>query len=314
MRFPFKISNSKAYDAIGFGTNAVDHLIRVPKFPEFGTKVELNEYSVTAGGEVASTLVGLSRLGARTAYAGRFGSDREGEIGLASLEQEGVNTEHADVVKGARTQVAFILVDESTGERTIVWHRDEKLAYASQDAPIQAAGRGRLIHVTAHDVGACIRMAMVARRASAVVSLDIDKVFDGVDDLLPLVDICITSAEFPEKLTGVADQKSALTAIHDRYGCAVTGLTLGSKGSIILCEGSFIETNGFPVPGGCVDTTGAGDAFRTGLLIGLLQDRDLDEAAEMANAVAALKCRCEGARSGLPDSDELSRFLSTSSR
>jgi len=58
----------------------------VPAYPAFDSKVELTGYTKDAGGEVASTLVGLQRLGSKTTYAGRFGSDAEGEFGLKTLK------------------------------------------------------------------------------------------------------------------------------------------------------------------------------------------------------------------------------------
>jgi sulfofructose kinase len=86
-------------------------------------------------------------------------------------------------------------------------------------------------------------------------------------------------------------------------------MTLGEKGSLILCEDEFLETEGFAVPGGCRDTTGAGDAFRVGFLYGLLTGAEVEIAARTANAVAALKCRALGARTSLPKVEELKQFL-----
>ncbi|CAN5396510.1 sugar kinase [soil metagenome] len=312
MKFPFNLRADLTFHVVGFGTNAVDYLIRVPHFPKFGSKIEVSEYSHGVGGEVASTMVGLSRLGLRTAYAGRFGGDSEGGLGLQSLTDEGVDSVYTEIIPDARTQIAFIVIDELSGERTIMWQRDKRLGYTSQDAPVEVAAICRVLHMTPHDVSACIQMATVARENGVIVSLDIDNVFDGINELLPLIDICIASEEFSQKLLGASDHKTALRKIANQYDCSVTGLTLGRAGSIILCEGEFIETPGFDVPGVCVDTTGAGDAFRTGFLYGVLKGGTVEESAEMANAVAALKCRGLGARSSLPNTKELTEFLDQS--
>lgn len=309
MRFPFNIVREKAFDAVGFGTNAVDFLIRVPNYPKFNSKVELSEYLQAPGGEVASAMAGLSRLGLRTAYVGRFGSDDAGSYGLGSLKDEGVNTDFAESISGARTQIAFIVVDEKSGERTVLWQRDKLLSYDPDTAPLEAATAGSVLHMTPHDVNACIRMATAAKDAGTIVSTDIDNVFDGMELLLPLVDILITSAIVPEKLTGIVDPKRSLVAMHDRFGCPIVGMTLGESGSLIYCEGQFIRSAGYEVPGGCMDTTGAGDAFRVGLLYGLLNNMTVEESAKAANAVAALKCRAIGARTALPTENELRSFL-----
>ncbi len=309
MEFPFNIATDKEFDVVGFGTNAVDYLIRVAEYPAFNSKVELDSYLQAAGGEIASTMVGLRRLRLKTAYAGRFGSDHEGDIGLQSLIDEGVDTSLSERIADAKTQVAFITIDRQSGERTIMWQRDKLLAYDEKDAPVAAASRCSVLHMTPHDTLACIRMANEARVAGSIVSLDIDNVFGGVEDLLPLVDICLASPEFPEKLLGITDRKRALQDISSRFGCKVIGLTLGDAGSLILCGDQFIETPAFAVPGGCVDTTGAGDAFRTGFLYGMLTRESVEQSCRIANAVAALKCRGLGARSSLPDQTELQTML-----
>jgi sulfofructose kinase len=309
MRFPFKISESKKFDVVAFGTNAVDFLIVAPEYPTFNSKIELTDYIQAAGGEAATTTVGLSRLGLRTAYVGRFGADKEGDFGIKSLRDEDVDVSFAEQIAGARTQIAFIVIDERTGERTVIWHRDKKLAYGKADAPLEVAKLGKILHFTPHDTEACLLMARAAKADDALVSIDIDNVFAGIDELLPQVDILISSAEFPEKFVGTTDKKSALREIQRRFGCPIVGMTLGESGSLVFCENEFIETNGFAVPGGCKDTTGAGDSFRVGFLYGLLKGESVRRAAEMANAVAALKCRALGARTALPDERELSELI-----
>jgi sugar/nucleoside kinase (ribokinase family) len=254
-------------------------------------------------------MVGLRRLGCRTAYAGRFGSDAAGRFGLQTLREEDIDLTHAEVVEGARNQLAFIIIDARTGERTIIWDRDERLAYAPEEAPTGFAARGRVLHLDAHDPPACVRVALEARAAATITSADIDNVYPGCPDLLPLIDVLITSKEFPRRLTGLADERAALVEVKARYGCAVTGMTLGERGAVLYHEGTFIETPAYPVPGGCRDTTGAGDAFHTGFLYGLLQGAEIESSLRLGCAVAALKCRSLGARTALPSASELRNFL-----
>lgn len=309
MRFPFTIPEKRKFDAVGFGTNAVDHLINVPQFPRQESKVEYTAHTILPGGEIASTMVGLQRLGFKTAYAGRFGNDAAGEIGISSLVDEGVDVSSCQTTENAETQSAFIFIDERTGERTILWRRDEKLSYLAQDAPTQLAADARVLHMTPHDTDACIAMAQVARENGTIVSLDIDNIFNGTENLLPLVDILLASADFAKRMTGIDDLRDGLSQINKNFRCAVVGSTLGAKGSLILCGGEFLETAAFDVPGGCQDTTGAGDAFRTGFLFGVLSGMSVDESARSANAVAALKCRKIGARTALPTTEELNDVL-----
>lgn len=309
MIFPFELSKNRDFDVVGFGTNAVDYLISVPGYPGFDSKIELTEYKRLAGGEIATTMCGLQRLGMKTAYCGRFGDDPEGDFGLESLREEGVDATFAEQVKGANTQIAFIVVDERNGERTIMWKRDPALSYSSDEVSERLAVAGSVLHFTPHDSKACIKLAQLAKVASSIVSIDVDRILDGVEELLPFVDILICSSDFTKNFTGVSDPAAALKQLHKRFGSAVTGTTLGDAGSLVFCGGEIIETAGFAVPGGCKDTTGAGDAFRAGLLYGMLRGQSVEESCRAANAVAALKCRAVGARTALPSRDELEEFL-----
>lgn len=311
MRFPFEPPREREFDAVGFGLNAVDHLVVVPFYPEFDTKTRLLEHVRSAGGQTATTMVGLRRLGRRTAYAGRFGSDDVGRFGLEALRAEGVDVERAEVVEGARNQLAFILIDARTGERTILWDRDERLAYQEDEAPRDFAARGRVLHMDAHDPRACTRLAREARAAGTIVTIDVDNIYEGLPELLPYVDVLVSSKEFPRRLTGVGEERAALVAAKALMREeAVVGMTLGERGAVVYHGGAFIESPAFKVPGGCRDTTGAGDAFHTGFLHGLLGGEEIEGCMRLGCAVAALKCRSLGARTGLPSARELDEFLS----
>lgn len=312
MQFPFKILAEKEFDAVGFGTNAVDYLIIVPQYPQFNSKIELNNFQQLAGGEIASTMTGLQRLGMKTAYVGRFGKEPTGDFGLQSLKDEGVNVEFTEQINGAITQVGFILIDAQNGERTVIWKRDAKLAYTPAEVPLEIVQKTKIFHATPHDALACARLASEAKKHGAIISIDIDNIFDGVFEMIPLVDIFISSREFPEKLLGIKDEKESLREIKSRFGCPIVGMTLGESGSLVLCEDTFIETKGYPVPGGCKDTTGAGDAFRVGLLYGVLKGENIETSLKMANAVASLKCREIGARTALPNLCEMMDLINAS--
>src|ERR1700681_2097638 len=115
VRIPLQLPDENEFDAVGFGLNAVDHLIVVPEYPAFDTKVRFTEYEKSAGGQTASAMFSLQRLGLKTAYAGRFGSDEDGRFGLRAIEYEGVNLDFAEMIDGADNQLAFIIIDSRSG-------------------------------------------------------------------------------------------------------------------------------------------------------------------------------------------------------
>jgi sugar/nucleoside kinase (ribokinase family) len=168
---------------------------------------------------------------------------------------------------------------------------------------------GRVLHLDAHDPPACLPLAQAAREARTIVSADIDNVYDGLLELLPFIDILIGSKEFPHRVTGIEDERAALIELKTRYGCAIVGMTMGTAGAIVYCNGEFIESRAFEAPGGCKDTTGAGDAFHGGFLYGLLRGDDIETSLRFGNAVAAMKCSALGARAALPTEAQLQKFL-----
>jgi sugar/nucleoside kinase (ribokinase family) len=310
MQLRFKLPPQKEFDAVGFGLNAVDHLIVVPEYPQFDTKLRFTEHQQSAGGQMATAMVALQRLGLKTAYAGRFGSDEAGVFARESLTKEEVNLDCAETIEGATNQLAFIIIDARSGERTIIWDRDQRLSYRADEVPTDLASRGRVLHLDAHDPPACVAMARLARETSAIITADIDNVYEGVEGLLPLIDVLITSSEFPDRLTGIGDLRTSLSEIQNRYGCTLVGATVGARGALVRCNGQFVESPAFSVPGGCRDTTGAGDAFHAGFIYAMLRGEDLESCLRTANAVAALKCRQLGGRAALPGARELGEFLS----
>jgi sugar/nucleoside kinase (ribokinase family) len=300
--------DSRPFDAVALGLNAVDHLVVVPRFPAFASKIELISHQVLPGGQCATAMVALSRLGLRTRYVGRVGSDDTGRLQLASLDAEGVERSECRVVQGASSQLAFILVDEGTGERTVIWSRDPRIAVHPDEIDEALVCSGRALHLDGHNIEAEIRAARWARAAGIPVTIDVD--FDyGGEELYPLVDYLITSADFPARVTGIAEERAALAALRDRFACPLVGMTLGARGALVLCDGVYVESPGFRVD--VRDTTGAGDAFHAGFLFGLLEGQGLEECLRTANAVAALNSRVIGARGGLPTRPELEAFLAT---
>jgi ribokinase len=81
------------FDAVGIGLNSVDLLCRVARYPEFNTKNPLREVSRQGGGQAATAIAALARLGMRTAFIGAVGDDDEGKFSRASFEEAGVNTQ-----------------------------------------------------------------------------------------------------------------------------------------------------------------------------------------------------------------------------
>ena len=164
--------------------------------------------------------------------------------------------------------MSLILVDEGTGQRTVLWSQHPGLRLTPADVSAEAVCSGRVLLVDCHETAAVAKAAGAAREAAVPTVIDVERVRPGIDELLAQVDVVITAQSFPSELTGVGDIGRALQALADTYHPAVVCATLGAEGSLALVGGTEIRTPSFKVP--VVDTTGAGDVFRGGFIAGWL--------------------------------------------
>ena len=308
MEFGIEIPSDKLFDAVALGLNAADHLIVVPHYPEFNTKVSFVSHTLAPGGQCATAMVALARLGMRTRYIGKVGSDDLGRFQIKSLESEGVESSGVMIVAGADSQTAFIIVDETSGERTVIWHRDERLMISADEVNQLAVTSGRVLLLDGHNVAASIAAARFARDAGIPTVLDIDNIYEGGAELLPLIDFLISSNTFPLRMTGESNLRIALKKLSEMTGSLFVAATLGRDGVLAYHRGEYIHSPAFAVD--CRDTTGAGDAFHGGFIYGLLAGLSAEDTLRFANAVAGLKCRAIGARTALPSLDEVNSLLS----
>jgi sugar/nucleoside kinase (ribokinase family) len=312
MEFEIEIPTGKRFDAVALGLNAIDHLIVVPQYPDFNTKIPYLSHTLAPGGQCATAMVTLARLGMRASYIGKIGSDEIGRVQIDSIASEGVECSGVSVVERAETQTAFIIVEQQSGERTILWNRDERLTMTAREVDREAITSGRVLHLDGHDVAASIAAAGYAREAGVPTVLDIDNPYPGFEELLPLIDCIICSSSFTERVTGEADTRDALKSLHERTGSRFVAATLGAEGALAYFKGAYIHSPAFEIA--CRDTTGAGDAFHGGFIYGLLSGMSVEETLRFANAVAALKCRRIGARTALPTLAEVNELLGATLR
>src|ERR1039458_10708156 len=165
------------FDVVGLGLNATDTLLIVPHFPAYAGKVPFEEEHLSPGGQVASALVACARLGLRTKYIGAVGDDLRGRIQLESLQGTGINLDHVMVRKGCPNQSAYILIDRSTGERTVLWRRDDSLKVLPEEITDDMISGARLLHIDGHDTSAVARAAEIARRHGIPVTVDVDTIY-----------------------------------------------------------------------------------------------------------------------------------------
>jgi sulfofructose kinase len=305
------LARSFEFDVVGMGLNAVDHICIIPRFPKYEEKLKMDDFRRTAGGQVASAMVACSRWGLKTKYVGKFGSDEMGDFSYGSLERDGIDLSDVMRVEGALNQFALILVDAQTGERTIIWKRDPRLAIMPGEVPLDGISKGRFLLLDGHDAPAAARAAEEAGKAGVQVVIDAETVKPGTRELVQSCDYVVCSKEFPKGYTGIRDLKQALLRIRDSGPRCVVS-TLGKDGALCLEDRTFIRSAGFKVS--CIDSTGAGDVFHGAFIYGLALDWDMERILDFSNAAAALNCTVIGARGGIKPVDEIFDLIKSGRR
>ncbi len=288
--------SSKAVDVVGVGINATDTIIRLPRFPTLDSKVEIISAQMMPGGQVASAIVACSRWGLQARYVGKIGQDAAAQLQIDEMEREGVDARWI-TAPGCDSQSAYILVDESSGERTVLWKRDSSIALTPRDLKREWIWDARILLIDGHDTEASATAAGWAKQEGLEVVGDFDNRYPGVEAVLELTDFPVTSKDFPERLTGEKDLLKSLPAIFRRFKCRLMAATLGRFGVLAWDGARFLLCPGFRVE--AVDTTGAGDIFHGAFVYGLARKMPIEETLEFACAAAARNCQAPGARGNI---------------
>src|SRR5260370_30782423 len=160
-----------AFDVVGVGLNATDTLILVPHYPPYAGKVAFTREIISPGGQVASALAACASLGLRVKYIGTVGDDDRGQIQMEALRATGMNLDDVEIRTNCPNQSAYIIIDESTGERTVLWHRPDCLAIDPARITPEMIACGRMLHIDGHDTPAVAQAARIARQMGIPVSL-----------------------------------------------------------------------------------------------------------------------------------------------
>ena len=305
MKFSIRPAEECQYDVVGLGQNSVDHLCLVGEYPALGTKTDAEGYHLLPGGQVATAALAAHRLGLRACYVGATGDDAFGHRACSVLEEDGVATA-IKVVAGAQTQFAMIIVDRH-GERTIVEHYDPATVVTAGDLDEDLLRSCAVLHLDITDVPAAIQAARWAHDAGALVSLDIDRLLPGAEELLGCVDLLVASEGLPRQL-GSPDPRLALFTLRKYCPEGLVCITMGERGCVAVdgqSEALWIPAFDVEV----VDSTGCGDVFRGALIHAVLQRWPVERVLRFAAAGAALQAGTLGAQGGVPRLEEVIAFL-----
>jgi sugar/nucleoside kinase (ribokinase family) len=299
-------------DIVGLGLATVDIITLIPRLPQHDEVFRAQSILLEGGGPVATALVAAAKLGVATTYLGPIASTRWGALTRSGLESCGVDTRHAPDRDDGEQPVSVILVDQPTGQRSILFDSGNMRELAPAEVPAELIVSARALHLDGVHLEAACHAAGLARQAGVIVSFDggAGELWAGADRLLPLVDLMVVARRFAEQHTGYADPKKAGPALFEAFQPKQVVITDGVRGCWYWDAEVEIHQPAYPVD--AVDTTGAGDVFHGAYLYAYLQGWSARRCLVFAAATAALKCRELGGRAGIPSRQQVDSVLQSS--
>jgi sugar/nucleoside kinase (ribokinase family) len=299
---------SARWDILGVGAVAVDDLVYVAHYPRPDSKQPIQASRRAGGGLTATALVAAARLGARSAYATVLGDDELSLFTLQELEREGVDCSPIRRQVGARPYHSIIIVDQSTGRRTILYSAEGVTPLPPDEITDDLVAACRVLFVDNRAAEAGLRAAALAKARHIPVVGDIElELGPGGLELLAQIDHLIVGLELAAQVTGETEPARSVRALAGQRACCV--VTAGEKGCWYVEKGGRVQhVPAFPIQ--VVDTTGCGDVFHGAYAACLAQGESVATAIQVASAAAALKATQPGGRAGIPDRRAVDQFLS----
>ena len=276
------------------GSFAVGMTLRTTRMPHFGETLLGADFDMGPGGKGSNQAVATARLGADSFFAGIIGDDKLGEIAVDLYAQEGVDTTYLLRTKERATGVGFIILNERGENGIILDMGANKLMDAAfvDKVEAQIAASNVVMTVLELPVPAAAQAMALGRRHGVRTILNPAPATRLEDAVLRNVDYLTPNETELRILLGLAPNDPTPTAELARLlrqrGVATLIVTMGEKGVLVLDERQ--ETLVPAVAIDVVDTTGAGDAFNSGLAVALAEGWELLSAVKFANCTGALAC------------------------
>ncbi len=297
-------------DILGIGCAAVDDVLYVSGYPVADSKAEVNRRERRCGGLTAIALIAAARLGASCSYAGVLGDDELSRYVLQVMRDGAVDTSTTVLRPEARPAYSVIVVDESTGTRTIL-SDIQKVHGADDSLPSEQLIRSaRVLFIDHFGIPGMIRACRIARESGIPVVADFERhEAPRFQELLGLVDHLILSRDFAARLTGQQEPPAAARSLWRQDRSAVV-ITAGREGCWYVDKtgnGQAAHLPAFKVKP--LDTTGCGDVFHGAYAAALARGLPLRNRLRLASAAAALKAANVGGPAGIPTAGDVDQFL-----
>jgi len=297
----------KIFDVLVIGELNVDLILnKIEKFPEVGKEVIANEMTLTLGSSSAIFASNISSLGAKTAFLGKIGDDKFGDIVLESFQKSKVDTSLIQIDPQAGTGATVVLsVDEDRANTT---YPGAMYNLTIEDIDDDSLNKARHLHFSSYFLqpGLWGSLGILFRRAKQLglttsfdMQWDPNETWDlDIADVLPYVDVFLPNEE---EIKFLARQKQLEDAIQTvKQYANILVVKRGNKGSMVCYQDQLIDLPPF-LNKQVVDTTGAGDSFNAGFIYQFINGHTIADCQRFGNLTGAVSTTAAGGTAALCD-------------
>jgi sugar/nucleoside kinase (ribokinase family) len=303
---------SKPYSILVAGEINPDLILTGDVEPAFGQVEKLvDSAALTIGSSSVIFACGPARLGMSVAFIGVCGDDIFGHFMLAEMTQHGLDVSNVIIDPAQQTGLSVIL--NHGVDRAILTHPGSLSALRADQVSDDLLKKAGHLHVASYFLQTALQPGLVdlfqrARRLGLTTSLDTNwdpsARWQGVNNLLPLVDVFLPNENEALSLTGEATVEEAAALLSRQ--CGLVALKLGAKGALARRGDEIARAPALKMQ--VVDTVGAGDSFDGGFLYAWLNGWGLERSLRLGAACGSLSTRAAGGTSAQPTLAEAMQY------
>jgi ribokinase len=287
-------SHLKAAEIFVFGDVNLDVSMLIPAMPSPGQDVYVDSLVSNLGGSATNTGIVLTQLGYHARILGSIGMDPAADYLLKTLTAYGLDTDSVHRKRELPSGQIFLTI-QPDGERTMYSYRGANVLTTPEDIPLEQLRQASLVHISGYTFlerpqrDTALQLIEIAHQYGIPISMDtgMDPVVHAHARLKPILKylhLCICGQYEGSLLTGKESPEEIINALFDQ-GVRCSAIKLGKQGCVIGLDGNIHSSPALSIP--VVDTTGSGDAFSAGVLIGWLNHFSLQEMCSLGNALGA---------------------------
>jgi len=269
-----------------------------------GSKVEVDDIVFATGGGGTNAAATFASLGLKCACVGKVGDDPGGQASLEDLKKFGVTTKF--IIKDPQQHTAYsIIISAPDKDRAILVYRGASKKLSAADVPFSKL-KTKWLYITSIGGNTALLNLLTKFAAENNIKIafnpgsrELEAGLDKLKYIIQETDVLFLNQGEAAKLTGCdfQDTDSILAKLNQVIVKGTVVITRGSEGLVVSADNKRYEAG--ILGGEAVERSGAGDAFGSGFITGLIMKDSIEYAIQLGSANATSVIQYVGTKNGL---------------